>query len=134
MRIALWIVQSLLAFAFLAAGFMKATVPLAELAQQMAWVESFPPFAVRFIGVAEVAGALGLILPSITRIKPVLTPIAAAALVVLMVGGAGTHLVLGEVTMMPPSIVLGSLAAFVAWGRTKAAPIPERGSVATAAA
>ncbi len=133
MRIALWIVQSLLAFAFLAAGFMKATVPLAELATQMAWVESFPAFAVRLIGVAEIAGALGLILPSITRIKPVLTPIAAAALVVLMIGGAGTHLVLGEAAMMPPSIVLGTLAAFVAWGRYKAAPIPERGTAVAAA-
>lgn len=128
MRIALWIVQSLLALAFLAAGVMKATQPLAELATQMTWIESFPAWAVRAIGVAEFAGALGLLLPSITRIKPVLTPVAAAALAALMVGAAGTHVVLAEPAMAAPSVVLGSLAAFVAWGRFVKEPIVERGT------
>lgn len=129
MRIALWIVQSLLAFAFLAAGFMKASTPIAELATQMAWVEVFPAFAVRAIGVAEIAGGLGLILPAVTRIKPVLTPVAAAALAFLMVGGVGTHAFTDGITNGIPALVLGSLAAFVAWGRFVKAPIAERGEV-----
>jgi uncharacterized membrane protein YphA (DoxX/SURF4 family) len=87
----LWVVQALAAVAFLGAGMMKATKPLAELAANMAWVPHFPALAVRAIGVAEVLGAFGLVLPSALRVMPRLTPLAAAGLVALMLGAAGTQ-------------------------------------------
>jgi hypothetical protein len=120
---ALWGVQGLLALAFTGAGLLKLTTPIVELAGQMAWVQSTPEPLVRFIGAAELAGALGLILPSALRIKPILTPIAAALLVLVMGLAAGKHLTLGEAPMIVPNIVLGGLSAFVAWGRGMKAPI-----------
>lgn len=123
----LWVVQALLGAAFLMAGFMKATTPLDQLAASMAWVTHAPGALVRFIGVSEIAGGLGLILPAATRIKPILTPIAAAALVVVMVLAFLTHLVLGEVEGLPVNVVLGGLAGFVAWGRLTKARVAPRG-------
>lgn len=126
LNIALWAVQGLLALAFLGAGLMKLTTPIEELAASMSWVESAPAVLVRFIGLAEFAGAIGLLAPAITRIKPMLTPAAAVGLLTVMVLGAITHASLGEFSGMAPSLVLGALAAFVAWGRGKAAPIAPR--------
>lgn len=117
MNIALWIVQALLAFAFLAAGGMKLATPVDQLAEQMAWVASVPSFVPKVIGLLEVLGAVGLILPSALRIQPQLTPLAAGGLVLTMLGAIGTHVALGELAQTPPGIVLGALAAFVAWGR-----------------
>ena len=126
LSIALWVVQVLLAAAFLASGLMKLTQPIDAMAAQMAWVTSVPAALVRFIGAAEVAGALGLILPSLTRIQPRLTVLAALGLIVVMVLASGTHLSRGEGGMVPINLVLAALAAFVAWGRSKAAPIAPR--------
>lgn len=124
MHKALWVVQGLLAFAFLGAGSMKLTTPLDELlANGMAFVEHMPAAVVRFIGAAEVAGGLGLVLPAALRIKPILTPLAAALLAVVMLLAVATHVLLGDVGGAMPSIVLGSLSAFVAWGRLKQHPI-----------
>jgi len=123
----LWVVQALLGAAFLMAGFMKATTPLDQLGANMAWVTYTPGALVRFIGISEIAGGLGLILPAATRIKPILTPIAAGALVVVMVLAFITHLVLGEPEGLPVNVVLGGLAAFVAWGRFTKARIAPRG-------
>ena len=118
-----WVVQGLLAFAFGAAGAMKLGAPLDELTKNMAWIPHVPGWLVRVIGASEVLGALGLILPSALRIKPVLTPIAAAALVLVMVLGAGTHVAIGEAERIVVNVVLGGLAAFVAWARFTKAPI-----------
>lgn len=126
LRASLWVAQALLSAAFIMAGFMKATAPIAELATQMAWVNDFATPIVRFIGVAELLGGLGLLLPSITRIKPVLTPIAASGLLAVMVLAAGYHVAKGEAALIVPNILLGALAAFIAWGRHKAAPIAPR--------
>lgn len=127
MKIALWIVQSLLALAFLGAGVIKAVAPIAEITTNMAWAAHFPEMVIRLIGVAEILGGLGLILPAATRIAPTLTPLAAALLAVLMLGAFGTHLVLGD-GEFAPSLVLALLSGFVAWGRFKAAPILARGA------
>jgi putative oxidoreductase len=133
MHIALWIVQALLAFAFLMAGGMKMAAPISELlANGMTFVEHTPEALVRFIGVAEFAGALGLILPSALRIQPKLTPIAAGLLAVVMVLGAGTHVMLGEFSALGAPIVLGGLSAFVAWGRWTSKPIAARQSALAA--
>jgi putative oxidoreductase len=126
LHIALWMVQALLGVAFLAAGLMKATQPLEELGKQMNWVTYTPAALVRFIGVTQVLGALGLILPSVTRVLPVLTPLAASGLAVTMVLAAGTHLMHDEANQIVPNIVLFALATFIAWGRFKAAPIAPR--------
>ena len=124
LRIGLWVVQVLLAVAFGLSGAMKLAVPYAELLKQGAWVERVPEGLVKFIGVAELSGALGLILPAATRIKPFLTPLAAAGFVVIMVLASALHLSLGQ----PPiaQLILCGLAAFVVWGRFRKAPITPR--------
>lgn len=122
----LWVVQVLLTAAFVMAGLMKLTTPIAELAVKMSWVNHTPAGLVRFIGGSELLGGLGLLLPAATRIKPILTPVAASALVLVMVLAAGFHLYLGEAGLMMPSLVLGVLSAFVAWGRFAKAPIAAR--------
>ena len=124
LRVGLWVVQVLLALVFGLSGAMKLAVPYAELLKQGAWVERVPLALVKFIGVAELSGALGLILPAATRIKPFLTPLAAAGLVVIMVLAAVLHVSLGE----PPivQLIIGGLGAFVVWGRFRKAPITPR--------
>ncbi len=124
LNIVLWVAQVLLALGFGMAGSMKLGTPYADLAQKMAWARHTPELLVKFIGVSEVAGALGMILPSASRIKPVLTPVAATGFVVIMVLATALHLYLGE----PPvaDVVLGAIAALVAWGRFWKAPIAPR--------
>ncbi len=128
LHIALWVAQVLLAGMFLMTGFMKLTQPVDALAGQMPWVAAVPAALVRFIGAAELAGALGLILPSLTRIQPRLTVLAALGLVVVMVLASAMHLSRGEGAMVPMNLVLAAVAAFIAWGRSKAAPIAPRGA------
>jgi hypothetical protein len=137
MNVALWIVQALLALAFLMAGGMKLATPIDELlANGMTFVEHVPAALVRFIGASEVAGALGLILPAALRIQPKLTAVAGGALALVMVLGAVTHVMLGEMQAIGAPLVLGLLSAFVAWGRGSKLPIAARassqGRVATA--
>lgn len=117
MNIALWIVQALLAVAFLGAGAMKLTQPKEKLVTSLAWAESFSPTSIKLIGAAEILGALGLVLPALTGIAPVLTPLAAVGLAVVMVGAIVTHGRRGETPMIAVNAVLLALAVFVAWGR-----------------
>jgi putative oxidoreductase len=123
LHVALWVVQVLLAAAFAMAGFLKTTTPIADLAKEMSVPRVLGEGMTRFIGVSELAAAVGLVLPALTRIRPMLTPLAAAALVVVMVLAAGYHVIQGEYQGLPVVAVLGGLAAFVAWGRFRAAPI-----------
>ena len=130
MNVAVWIVQSLLAAAFGMAGAMKLATPYEALAEQMSWAAHVPAAGVKLIGLVEVLGALGLVLPSALRIKPWLTPLAAAGLVSTMIAAAGLHISIGEAAMIAPNLVLGTLAALVAWGTTPARP--HRGEIVTA--
>jgi putative oxidoreductase len=125
LNIALWIAQVLLGVAFAMAGFMKLVSPIDELARNMSWVYEARAL-VRFIGAAELLGALGLVLPSAMRIKPWLTPLAAVGLGVVMVLAMGFHATRGELETLPVNVALGGIAAFIAWGRWKKAPIPPR--------
>ncbi|MET0162683.1 MAG: DoxX family protein [Microbacteriaceae bacterium] len=110
MLIAYWIVAGLLALAMLAAGAMKTVRPKPQLhAAGMAWVEDFSATQVKLIGIAEVLGALGLVLPMLTGIAPILSPIAAAALLVIMIGAAVVHVRRAEPPV--PGMVLSALAA-----------------------
>jgi hypothetical protein len=115
---ALWIVQGLLALLFLWAGGMKLVLPLDKLAGPIA----LPGLFVRFIGLAETLGAIGLILPGLLGIRPGLTPLAAAGLVVIMIGATGLTLASGDVATALIPLVVGLLAAFVAYGRWRRAP------------
>ncbi|HEV3050678.1 MAG TPA: DoxX family protein [Longimicrobium sp.] len=127
LTVTLWVVQVGLAALFGVAGLMKLTQPIDALAASLPWVTSVPEMLVRFIGAAEFAGALGLILPSLTRIQPRLTALAALGLAVVMVLASAFHLTRGEASMLPMNLVIGLLALSVAWGRGKAAPIAPRG-------
>ena len=126
LHISLWIVQGLLFLLFGMAGVMKATQPISDLAQNMGWPGDVPAALVRFIGISELAGALGLVLPTATRIKPWLTPLAAAGIVLIMVFAAVFHVSRGEAQLVPINILFAALAGFVAWGRWRKAPIPAR--------
>ncbi len=112
MIIAFWIIGGLTALAFLAAGLMKATRPKPALAGTMAWVEDYSGGAVKAIGIVEILGALGIILPALTGIAVILSPIAAICLVVVMVAAAIVHVRRRE-SPVPP-IVLAVLAAATA--------------------
>lgn len=127
LHIGLWVAQVLLALPFLMAGLAKATTPVEELLPQMPWIASSGEALLRFIGVSELLGALGLILPAATRIKPFLTPLAAIGLAVIMVLAMGLHAVRGEFAAIGFNAILGGIAAFIAWGRLKKAPIAPRG-------
>ena len=118
MNIVLWIIAGLLALAFLAAGAMKLAQPKEKLAASgMAWVEDFSPAMMKTIGALEVLAAIGLILPAVLDIAPVLVPLAALGLAVMMVGAAITHVRRKENQMVVVNVVLLLLAVFVAWGR-----------------
>jgi uncharacterized membrane protein YphA (DoxX/SURF4 family) len=117
MNIALWIVQGLLAVAFGGAGFLKLTKPKEELRAQMAYVDDFSARTVKLIGAAELLAALGLILPWATGILPVLTPLAACGLVLIMVLAALTHVRRKEYPAILFNAVLGGLALLVALNR-----------------
>jgi uncharacterized membrane protein YphA (DoxX/SURF4 family) len=114
MNILAWIIAGVLALAFLAAGLMKITQPKAKLATNMAWVNDFSAGMVKFIGVAEVLGALGLILPQATGIAPALTPLAAVGLAIIMVGAIITHARRKEPQMIIVNVVLLVLCLLVA--------------------
>ena len=117
MNVALWIAQILLALAFLAAGAMNLSQPHEKLKASLPWTADFSLGTVRFIGTAEVLGALGLILPAVTGIASILTPVAAAALGLLMILAAITHIRRGEAQAVGVNAALLLIAVFVAWGR-----------------
>ena len=119
---ALWIVQGVLALIFLFAGGMKLVLPLEKLAGPV----EMPGLFLRFIGVCEFLGGLGLILPGLLRIRPGLTPLAAAGLVIIMIGATVVTLSIGGGVMALIPAVVSLLAAFVAYGRWRLVPI--RGS------
>ena len=122
-NVTLWVVQVLLAVLFLFAGGVK----LVSTAEQMSGPINLPLWFLRFIGVCEVCGGLGLVLPGLFGIKTGLTPLAAAGLVIIMVGATALTVVgMGAVLALPPLIV-GVLAAWVAQARWRAASPAARG-------
>ncbi len=118
MNVALWALQSLLALAFLGAGANKLAQSREKLLAHpmMGWAHDFTAGQVKLVGLAEVLGAVGLVVPSATGIAPVLTPVAAGCLALLMAGATWTHVRRKEPTV--PSVVLGLLAVAVAVGRS----------------
>jgi len=119
MNVALWIVAGALALLYVAAGTTKAVRSRDSMLkhENLAWMNDFSPAGVKFIGVVEALGGLGLVLPELTGIAPVLTPLAATGLAVLQVGAALVHVRRKEPKSVPTNLVLAALAAFVAVGR-----------------
>ena len=122
----LWVVQILLALGFGIAGVTKLGQPIEVLAKMMGWPGDVPPALVRFIGLSELAGAIGIVVPAAVHIRPRLTAWAATGLFGIMLLAALFHLSRGEAQFVPVNIVLGGLAAFVAWGRFWKVPIAPR--------
>ncbi len=121
-NITLWILQILLALLFLFAGGAKLLLPIEEMTKQI----PLPGLFLRFIGISEVLGAIGLILPGLLRITPGLTPLAAAGLIIIMIGAVVLTLANAQTGPALFSLVVGILAAFVAYGRWRLAPARSR--------
>jgi uncharacterized membrane protein YphA (DoxX/SURF4 family) len=117
MNAVVWVLQILLALAFVLAGVMKSTRPRQQLATSMGWVEDFSDNTVRTIGLLEVLAGIGLLLPAVTGVATVLVPLAAVGLALLMLLAALTHRRRGESQMIGINAVLLVLAVVVAWAR-----------------
>ena len=118
MNIVLWIIAGLLAAAFLAGGAMKLAQPREQLAARgLGFVEDFGDGGVKAIGALEVLAGLGLVVPAVTGVAPVLVPLAALGVVLLMIGAMVVHLRRGETQLIVVNVAILALAAVVAWGR-----------------
>jgi uncharacterized membrane protein YphA (DoxX/SURF4 family) len=125
-HIGLWIVQGLLCLTFAGGGLWKLTMPIPELAAKMPWMGQVAPSFLYATAVFDILGGLGVLLPSLTRIKPGLTPLAAIGCAALMVAAIVFHFSRGEGANTPFNFVLIALSLVVAWGRRSWAPIAPR--------
>jgi len=126
LRGGIWLEQFILAALFIFSAFMKITAPIPELAKMMPWTGDHSELFVRFIGFVDLAGGLGILLPSLTRILPRLTVLAALCCSVLQVFAMIFHLSRGEAAVIILNIFMLSLSLFVLWGRARKAPISPR--------
>ena len=117
-NVLLWVVQGLLALLFLLAGGIKLVMPIEEMAAQI----GLPGLFLRFIGVVEVLGAIGLILPGLLRIRTGLTPLAACGLVIIMIGATVITVMSGQILPALLPLIVGLLSASVAYGRWRLVP------------
>ena len=125
MKITLWILQILLGIYFIFVGIMHFIVP-PNLPAPMQWMYELPTWLHYISGIAEILGGLGLILPGLTRIQTRLTPLAAAGLVLVMIGATIYHITRGEYSNVVTNLILAALLAFVAYGRWRMLPLTER--------
>ena len=124
MNIVLWIVQGLLAAMFMMAGFMKLSLPKAELKEKVgSWVEDLSDSQLKLVGLLELLGAIGLVLPMAINVLPVLSPVAALGLGLTMIGALILHLKRKEGNKVAPNIILFALSIFVVIGRFVILPI-----------
>ncbi|SEO06316.1 DoxX-like family protein [Duganella sp. CF517] len=122
----LWLAQIAVALVFAASGLTKLFMPIAELTAMMTWPGDYPLPFVRAIGMVDLLGAAGVLLPSLTRIRPWLTVLAAGCCVLLQILAIGFHASRGEFSVLPLNFVLLPLCVLVLWGRGKSMPIKER--------
>jgi uncharacterized membrane protein YphA (DoxX/SURF4 family) len=118
LNVLLWILQALLALLFMFAGVMKFVMPVAEMTRQI----PFPGWFLHFIGACELLGGIGLFLPGILRIRTGLTPLAASALVIIMIGATAVNLKVGQHGAALATAIFGLLLIFVAYNRRRLAP------------
>ena len=116
---ALWIIAGVLAFAFFGSGVMKLVQSKDKLVASSTggWAADWRPASIKWVGVAEILGAIGLILPAVVHVAPILVPLAAVGLILVMIGAAVVHARRHELPNVAICVVLLLLAAFVAWGR-----------------
>ena len=126
LHLALWVAQVLLGGFFAMVGYSHALMPFDEVAQQATWMLDVPRWLSLFIGYAEMAGGLGLIIPAATRLAPWLTPLAALGLATIMVLAMPFHVLKGEASVIWMHALFAAVAAFVAWGRWRKVPIAGR--------
>jgi len=120
----LWGAQVLMAAVFGMAGAMKAFTPIAELAEKLPWVTEVSESLVRFIGISELIGALGLLIPPFIHMLPwFLTPLASLGLTIIMVLAAGFHGMRGEMSALPVNLILGLILLFISYGRFFKVPL-----------
>jgi uncharacterized membrane protein YphA (DoxX/SURF4 family) len=118
MNLALWIIAIVLAAVFAASGLMKQFVPKDKLVTSgQGWPQDFSPTSIRLIGLAEILGAIGLVLAAAVHIAPILVPLAAVGLALVMAGAVAVHARRKETMNIAINVVLIALAVFVAWGR-----------------
>ena len=123
LRITLWVLQVALALFFMMVGYSHALAPFDQVAQQAVWMQHVPRALSLFIGYAELAGGLGLILPAATRLAPWLMPLAALGLGTIMILAMLFHIARGEASVIGIPAILSGVALFVAWGRWRKAAI-----------
>ena len=126
LRVSLWSTQALIFLAFGSAGLVKLLTPIPQLAAMMPWTGEHSEAFVRFIGLVDLAGGIGILLPAATRILPRLTVLAALGCTLLQISAIVFHVSRGEAVFTPLNFVLLALAVFVLWGRGRKAPIARR--------
>jgi hypothetical protein len=126
LNVILWVVQTLLALTFVGGGLWKLATPIPDLAAKMPWMGQVSPSFLHLTATFDILGGLGVFLPSLTRIKPGLTVVAALGCVALMVAAIIFHFSRGEGANTPFNFVLVALSLFVAWGRRSKAAIEPR--------
>jgi hypothetical protein len=128
LNVALWIVQGLLALTFVGTAIWKVATPIPDLSATMPWMGQVSPSFLYATALFDLLGGLGVLLPSLTRIRPGLTVLGALGCAALMVGAIVFHISRGEAASTPFNFFLVALALFVAWGRRSRAPIAPRGT------
>jgi DoxX-like family len=117
--VTIWIVQILAMFAFVSTGWIKLFTPIPQLAAMWPWTGELSPLIVRTLAVIDIAGGLGVLLPSLTRIKPGLTVIAAACCIALQICAMIFHTARGEIAATPVNVIFLALVGFVFWARRR---------------
>lgn len=126
LNIILWVTQVLLAATLIWAAAMKLFQPIEKLSAMWPWAGQAPVALVKCTGVIDLLGALGLLLPALLRIRPKLTPIAAVAIIILMICASIFHIARSEASVIGVNIIFALMAAFIAWGRwSKASILPK---------
>ena len=126
LNVALWVTQAFVAASFVGAAGMKLGMPIAQLSGIWPWTGELSPAVVRLLGAIDLAGGLGVLLPSMTRIRPRLAVLAAACCIVLQVCAMAFHGSRGEWNATPVNVVFIACCAFMAWGRGTRVPIAAR--------
>ncbi|WP_105385072.1 DoxX family protein [Neorhizobium alkalisoli] len=127
MQIGLWVAQVLIFVAFTVFGCMKLFMPIDQLAAMWVWPGDVAPRFLRLMGLIDIAGGLGILLPALTRILPRLTVLAALGCVLLQIAAIIFHTSRGELSALPLNAILLPICLFILWGRGKKAPIAPRG-------
>lgn len=123
LRVALWIAQGFICLSFVAIGLMKLLTPIPKLAAQIHWAGEYPVAFVRGIGLIDIAGGVGILLPAVTRIAPGLTVPAALGCTLLQICAIVFHVSRGEASFTPINFVFLATCIFILWGRSRRAPL-----------